>query len=124
VRKNALASVPLGHGEVTGLDKFGYPDVKSGISDGPRFLKCTAPCLLDGSKDIWGRGRDKPAPRYPEDMKFFEKPTKSVRTRLFVGPGAGIGHGIPGPYSRHQTKVAGLFIRQPILASVKRLVLL
>jgi hypothetical protein len=56
------------------------------------------------------RGWDKPAPRYPGDTNFFEKPTKSIRTRLFIGPGAGIGHGEPGPYSRHQTKVAGLII--------------
>jgi hypothetical protein len=43
--------------KVTGLDKFGYPDVNCGISNGPRFLKCTGPCLLDGSEDIWGLSR-------------------------------------------------------------------
>jgi hypothetical protein len=58
--KNALALVPLGHGNVPGLDKFGYSDVNCGISNGLTCLKMyrpISPCVLDGSEDIGGLSR-------------------------------------------------------------------
>jgi hypothetical protein len=41
------------------------------------------------------RGRDKPAPSFPEDEENLKMPTKSRRSRLFAGPQAGIGQGNP-----------------------------
>jgi hypothetical protein len=57
LHKTALASIPEGHGKVTGPGKFGHSDVKFCISDGQRCLKCTGLLPLDGFEDIWGLSR-------------------------------------------------------------------
>jgi hypothetical protein len=49
VHKIALALISMGHGKVTRFGNFGYSDVNFCIANGPRCLKSSGPCLLDGS---------------------------------------------------------------------------